>query len=174
MKKIRPFLLLTTLFSLALAACSTAAAASGPSGAPVQAETETCPVTQLPSEPFVPPKPWPETFPYAGQAWYGDAGLWTTIPENGEWAQLARGEKSWWWSEEFDVEADTTPDLVVTARRLDGKAANFHNDGATNGYHESFNWAMLTGVDLDSPGCWEITGSFRGHTLSFVVRVPGE
>ena len=62
----------------------------------------------------------------------------------------------------------------MTARQLDGDAPDFRNEGATNGFHESFNWAMLTGVDLPAPGCWEITGEFRSHSLTLVVWVPGD
>jgi hypothetical protein len=176
MKNLQPLLLLTTLLAFLLAACSTQAAASGsenPGKAPVSTGQAACPVTQPPAEPFVPPEPWPATYPYEGRVWYGSPGLWTALPEDGEWQQLLYGDKFWWWSEEFDVREDTTPGLVVTARRLDGPAAEFHTNEATNGFHDDFNWAMLMGMTLDSPGCWEITGEFRGHALTIVVWVPG-
>ena len=134
-----------------------------------------CPVIQPPEPPFIPPSPWPEQppgLPY--EFWFGDDNLWTALPISGSWRQLALGEKFWWWSEEFDVHEDATPDLVVTARRLDGDAPALHVSEATNGYHESFNWAMLIGVILPSPGCWEFTGQYKGHQLSFVLWVPSE
>lgn len=31
--------------------------------------------------------------------------------------------------------------------------------------------AMLTGVYVPAPGCWEITGDYQGDRLSFVVWV---
>ena len=31
-------------------------------------------------------------------------------------------------------------------------------------------WAMLTGIDFPSPGCWEITGDYLGQSLTFVVE----
>ena len=98
--------------------------------------------------------------------------MWTALPQDGSWRQLALGEKFWWWSEEFDVKEDTMPDLRITARRLDGEAAAFETGEATNGFHESFHWAMLAGVQLPSPGCWEFTGEYKGHELSFVLWVP--
>jgi hypothetical protein len=52
--------------------------------------------------------------------WFGQASLWTALPESGSWRQLALGEKFWWWSQEFDVQEDSTPGLAITARRLDG------------------------------------------------------
>ncbi len=133
-----------------------------------------CPVTRPPEPPFIPPSPWPSKPPGTGDFWFGDSGLWTALPTSGSWRQLALGEKFWWWSEEFDVSEDWAPDLTVTARRLDGDAPPFESFEATNGYHESFNWAMLMGVKLASPGCWEFTGEYKGHQLSFVLWVPAE
>ena len=133
-----------------------------------------CPVTQPPEPAFIPPAPWPAQPPGTHEFWFGNNGLWTALPLTGRWRQLALGEKFWWWSEEFDVSEDTTPDLTVTARRLDGDAPSFLVSEATNGYHESFNWAMLMGVKLASPGCWEFTGHYKGHHLSFILWVPPE
>jgi hypothetical protein len=31
--------------------------------------------------------------------------------------------------------------------------------------------ALLTGVIVPAPGCWEITGDYKGQKLSFVVGV---
>jgi hypothetical protein len=177
MKITNPLIRLTALAPLLLAACSTPAAASGsgdPEKAPVSTGQDACPVTPPPAEPFIPPEPWPETYPYEGRVWYGDAGLWTALPEDGEWGQLLYGDKFWWWSEEFDVEQDSTPNLAVTAQRLDGKAPESHADKATNGYHDDFDWAMLMGLTVDSPGCWEITGEYKGHSLTLVVWVSEE
>lgn len=133
-----------------------------------------CPVTQPPEPPFSPPPPWPSQPLGTDEFWFGESGLWTALPLNGSWRQLALGEKFWWWSAEFDVSEDATPDLTVTAKRLDGDAPSFQVSEATNGYHESFNWAMLMGVTLASPGCWEFTGQYKDHQLSFVLRVPSE
>lgn len=141
---------------------------------PVNAGLSTCQVIQPPETPFVPPDPWPPQPPGQGEFWYGEEGLWTALPKSGSWRQLALGEKFWWWSEEFDVTEDAIPDLTVTARRLDGEAPSFQVSEATNGYHASFNWAMLVGVQLASPGCWEFTGQYKGHQLRFNLWVPPE
>lgn len=55
--------------------------------------------------------------PDSDEFWFGNADLWTALPISGTWHQLALGEKFRWWSEEFDVHEDATPDLVVTASR---------------------------------------------------------
>ena len=131
-----------------------------------------CPVTRRPEERFIPPEPWPERPPQDTDFWYGDNGLWTNLPASGSWRQLALGEKVWWWSEEFILSEDYTPDLMVTANRLDGPAPEFSVTDATNGYHPSFNLAMLIGVQLASHGCWEFTGVYKGYQLTFVVWIP--
>jgi hypothetical protein len=30
---------------------------------------------------------------------------------------------------------------------------------------------MLVGIDFPAPGCWQVTGTYGGHTLSFVTEV---
>ena len=157
-----------------------AGGAHEPKGAPGLAGQDGCPVTRPPNPPFIPPEPWPAqppgqvSGPDTYQFWYGSPELWTALPKDGSWPQLGRGEKFWWWSERFDVNEDDTPDLVVTARRLDGEAPEFSEDHATNGYHHTFHWAMLVVVELPTPGCWEVTGVYKEQALSIVVWVPEE
>jgi hypothetical protein len=131
-----------------------------------------CPVSTPPETRFIPPTPWPEYPPQADEFWYGTAGFWTALPSSGSWRQLALGEKFWFWSEAYSMAEDATPDIVLTAERLDGKATPFYTDEATNGYHESFGQAMLTGVTLASPGCWEFTAQYLDFEISFVLWVP--
>lgn len=131
-----------------------------------------CPVTRRPEARFIPPDPWPERPSQDTDFWYGDNGLWTALPASGSWRQLALGEKFWWWSEEFILSEDYTPDLTVTARRLDGPAPEFHVTEATNGYHPTFDLAMLIGVQLASSGCWEFTGRYKDRQLTLVIWVP--
>ena len=177
-----PFYLLTVVVALLTTACSSASALVAESETermPEETVTENgahleCPVTQPPDRAFVPPSPWPAQPPGKDRFWFGDAGLWTALPSSGSWAQLARGEKFWWWSEDFDVPEDPTPDLEITARRIDGTAPSVWVTEATNGYHDSFNWAMLAGIQLPEAGCWEFTGQYQGHQLSLKVWVPLE
>lgn len=131
-----------------------------------------CPVTLRPEGSFIPPEPWPSTPPRQDSFWFGGNGLWTVLPEDGSYPQLLLGEKFFWWSEEFDVTEDETPDLHLTAVRLDGDAPVFQVEEATNAYHEDLHWGMLVGVELESPGCWEFSGQYNNHELSFIVWVP--
>lgn len=138
-----------------------------------QRPPENCPVTRPPQPRFVPPEPWPERPPDGGAFWYGSKDLWTSLPGDGTWPQLARGEKVFWWREGFDGSIENRPALGMTARRLDGAAPEARSDPpATNAYHPSFHWAILTGFELPTTGCWEITGRYHGHELTFVTWVP--
>jgi hypothetical protein len=180
--KFQKHLILFTVIALLISACSSLSdLVIGGAAAPASQETTAanarvpfCRVTQPPEPPFIPPDPWPAEPPATDRFWYGDRGLWTALPNDGSWPQLAIGEKFFWWSNKFDVSEDETPDLRVTARRLDGDSTPFQVSEATNAYHESFNLAMLIGVELPSPGCWEFSGQYKDHQLSFILWVPEE
>ena len=123
--KFLPILIAATL--LVLSACgsiNTSPIDDPAPAAPQEAKSSqlaVCPVTQPPEAAFVPPEPWPSQPPRENHFWFGDRGLWTSLPADGSWGQLALGEKFFWWSDEFDVTQDDTPDLQVTARHLDGE-----------------------------------------------------
>jgi hypothetical protein len=128
-----------------------------------------CPVTQPPDPPFDPLGRPVETF--SGKFWYGSDNLYLALPFDGTWRQLAQGEKVLWWSANFAGEP--RPALIMRAQRLDLPDQIFEQSGATNASHSSFPaTAMLQGVQLPLPGCWEITGEYKGKALTFVVWVP--
>jgi hypothetical protein len=63
--------------------------------------------------------------------------------------------------------------LKVSGRRLDGNSPPFETSGyASNGYREQ-DWKSFTviGIDIPTPGCWEITGQYKEQELSYVVWV---
>ena len=131
-----------------------------------------CPVTKPPDPSYVPPLPYLAEYPYAGMVWYGSDDLWTAIPVDGNWGQLARGEKVFWWSVTYENGIkDPSPALTVRARRLDHMSESVIGGRATNAYHPDFQWAMLTGVSVSEYGCWEVSGQYGNTSLSFVVRV---
>ncbi|HUZ84310.1 MAG TPA: hypothetical protein VMU66_06415, partial [Gaiellales bacterium] len=61
------------------------------------------------------------------------------------------------------------PALVVTGQRLDAPAPPLTASVATNGGHAGMGTFMLVGVSIPTPGCWQISGAYHGHSLSFVV-----
>ena len=140
-----------------------------------------CPVTVPPASSFAPPSPYPSE---AGEYnfWLGTEKLWTILPKSGVWwgwkpheaGQENRvhplTEKTGWGSVDFDLNKEPYPDLKVTGRRLDGDAPPLVVDKVTNALFVP-HAAMLTGVIVPAPGCWEITGDYKGQKLSFVVWV---
>lgn len=160
--------LLALLFSLTipLVACGVPkASAEGP---------DACPVTQPQEPPFSPPEPIGASD--EGYFWYGSPELWTQLPVDGAWRDLPHSEygytqKIFWGHEGYDWQAEPHPDLSVTATRLDGDAPPVEPTQGTNAYHPDFGSFMLTGVDFPTPGCWQVTGQYSGHSLSFVVWI---
>jgi len=134
-----------------------------------------CPITQPANPPFIPPSPYPPTPPlYAGEFWYGTEALWTMLRADGTWGRLpyANGlytQKVFWWRQGYDYRTDPMPDLTVTGRRLDVPAPPITTSGATNGSRSDIGSFMIVGVDISTPGCWEITGNSMGTKLRFVV-----
>ena len=76
--------------------------------------------------------------------------------------------KIFWLSVDFNYREEYPPELKVTGRRLDGDAPPLLVDKVTNALFVP-HAAMLTGVIVPAPGCWEITGDYKGQKLSFVV-----
>ena len=124
-----------------------------------------CPVTPPPSPPFVPPA---AVTLFAGSFWHGTAALWTEPRIDGVWR--VSSDKVFWWSEGYDWRRELQPDLVVTGRRLDGPAPPLIASAATHAINAAdIGTAMLVGVTLPTPGCWEISGRYKASALTFVV-----
>ena len=135
-----------------------------------------CPLT-APTETFVAPSPAPERPPQSYRAeWFGTRSLWTLLDREGEvWASLPEGpdgfgQKTFWWSADWDPDAEPEPEISVTGRRLDAPG-QFVTDGPGTNAFADFGAAMLVGVAIPTTGCWELTGTYRGESLSYVVRV---
>ena len=98
----------------------------------------------------------------------GADGTWAGLPRNDRGFR----QKVFWWYPGFDGRVEAQPDLNVTGRRLDGPESFVHAVPATNAHHVDFGgWTILTGIDVPTPGCWELTGTYRGQTVSFVVWI---
>jgi hypothetical protein len=122
----------------------------------------------------------------------GTNELWTEIRESmiWEWAPHQPGHepevqpltaKIFWYRVGYDWRTEPQPKLTITGRRLDGPApplmvmtwprGNRAPAQATNAIMDAHHGAMLTGIYVPVPGCWEITGDYEGDKLSFVVWV---
>lgn len=146
-----------------------------------------CPVTVPPATPFVPPSPYPSEV-RENTFWLGTEKLWTILLKSGVWRRWEPREagkenrvqplteKTVWLSVDFDLRKEPHPDLKVTGRRLDGDARPLLTTEATNGFTgpTAENAAMVVGVYVPTPGCWEFTGEYRGQKLSYVVWVTAQ
>jgi hypothetical protein len=161
---------IAAVFVFAVNRPGAAPAASGPAG-------PAC-VPTKPSPPFVPPSGYPPVPPNSkGVAWFGSAALWTLIDVEGEtWLasdlpHSAAGltQKTFWWSSRWSPDGEPTPAITVSGTRLDG-AGSFAIGPGTNAGAD-FGTAMLVGVDIPTPGCWRLTGTYRGESLSYTVLI---
>ena len=134
-----------------------------------------CPVTVPQQPPFVPPPPYSD-LGVEGYFWYGTNSLWVEIPEDGVWSKLPRDahgytQKIPWWREGYVWDEEPEPPLFVTGERLDAKSPPLVASHANGAYAVEFGSAMMMGADFPSPGCWKITGKYKGAELSFVVWI---
>ena len=145
---------------------------------PTRSYPSSCPVTQRPAKPFVPPSTYPVRLS-EDSFWLGSEKLWTNIREPMIWVSQspltnpgALTAKVFWYRVGYDWRSEPVPNLKVTGKRLDGPAAPlvFRPTNAILGSHP-YDAAMLTGVTIPTPGCWEITADYQGDTLAFVVWV---
>jgi hypothetical protein len=129
----------------------------------------TCTVTRATGPGLAVPDPWPER-PSAG-VWYGTVDLWTVLPTDG-FATAPR--KSVWWSANHPGgSAEPMPDIAVTWQRLDRPAATVRaGSPGTNGSTPEDGSFMIAGIDPPGAGCWRVTATYRGATLSYVYWNP--
>ncbi|HTM90180.1 MAG TPA: hypothetical protein VL155_18390 [Terriglobales bacterium] len=167
------------LRSVAFIVLVTVFACASTFSSPTKGIPDTCPVTKPEDQPFVPPPPYPAKAP-AGTFWFGTDELWTMLHNGGTWERLPHytpgdptfRQKLAFWSQGYNSRAEPQPPLTVTGRRLDAPAPPLMADRANNGCREDLNSCfMVTGINLPTLGCWEITGHYEGHDLSFVVWV---
>lgn len=141
---------------------------------------EACAITEPGDTPFTPASQTPPGAP-PGSDWYGTPELWTRIDHLGEvWADLPVGpdgsltQKTFWWSEDFDIGEELEPDITVTAESVGGLEPAVKAGGpATHGTHLDLGSFMIVGLEVPREGCWRITAEYRDTALSFVVWVDG-
>ena len=143
---------------------------------------ESCPMKPRPARPFIPPADY-RTTEELPKGWFliGTEKLWTEIGDSMIWQwtpHTPRHEqdltaKIFWLSEDYDWRTEPIPKIKVTGKRLDGPAPPLMlpQGPATNAIVNTAGGAMLTGVWMPTPGCWEITGDYEGEKLSFNVWV---
>ena len=128
-----------------------------------------CPVT-YPDGRFHATEPYPAQPAHVAMVWYGSDELWTALPVDGHGLGLS---KTVFWSSAFPGgPQEPEPTLEVTYRRLDIEQPAMSNAGrSTNAHTDEDGWFMIGGINPSDPGCWEVTASYKGTTLSYVYEV---
>lgn len=100
---------------------------------------------------------------------HGNGKLWVSLYPNGRVMVYADdvlvdgsiSKKFGWWR-------GVRGQLVITGQRLDAAAPPTRSD-IPSGYGDEF--FQASGIIFPTPGCWKITGSVGGATISFVTEV---
>jgi hypothetical protein len=107
------------------------------------------------------PVPWVDT-------WYGNEAIWIRLPPGGvlpampDPGETTISTKFPWWR--------VLPgQLTASGVALDGDG-QFSADVRTPSEYGPTGF-VPSGLTFDHPGCWRITGSLQGQTLSFVINV---
>jgi hypothetical protein len=111
-------------------------------------------------------------FPDA-ENWYGSESLAVILPNDGKWgitgpkARIA--VKLFIWSVGFEPGMERN--LSVDVHSLLGGPNDAVVKDVTNAMADALEgWAMLAGIDIPSAGCWEVSLTYLGQSLSFVVE----
>jgi hypothetical protein len=141
------------------------------------AKTE-CLTTSAPSPTFAPPAPYDSVRVSDNMFWYGTDALWTMLGASGVWHIENNADKHdgyvtklVFWRKGFNWRKELEPALIVTARRLDGDSPSVAVAHANPVFITTNTPAMMTAIRIPTAGCWEVTGHYGGHTLSFIVSV---
>lgn len=174
-----------TITLLLLSGCAVAPASNaslgGSSPSPTTRDVDGCPVTVPPKPGLVPPEPYPSEPPF-GDLWYGTSELWISLDPNGAvWSGLpvaedgSVGDKTLWFSENFSTaegeDFSGNADITVTAVHLDGSAPTVVEEGGVPSFNRDIKNFLLVGLGLPEPGCWEVTASYQGAELTYVLHV---
>lgn len=111
--------------------------------------------------------PWPQA-----DTWFGSEALAVILPRDGIWSTTAEGRliavKLVWYSAGFQPGMER--DFVGRIERLDEGPNDAMISRATNAGLANDVWAIMTGINFKSAGCWRIVGEYRGQSLEFVVE----
>ena len=59
----------------------------------------------------------------------------------------------------------------MTALRLNGSAPKVVEEGEVPSFNRDIKNFLLVGLVLPEPGCWEVTASYQGAELTYVLQV---
>ena len=107
--------------------------------------------------------------------WFGDRGLAVALPQEGAvWP--SNKTRPWsgrifFWSEKYDRKS--AEELEVSVESRDGTSSEFWVRGPANASREK-DGGPLHSMLIEfggPPGCYEVSGNYRGSTLSFYLAL---
>jgi hypothetical protein len=156
--------------------------ASATQGAEADNRPANCRVTLPADGRFVPPWPFPRE-PGDGTGvssfWFGSEKLWAELSADGTWRSwgtlkpddfVYSNKLPWFRIQSAFSKKDGQ--LTVTGKRLDGPAPSFTANFESNSFRRDEDNAMImSGMNIPTFGCWEITGHYKDQELTFTVWV---
>lgn len=131
-----------------------------------------CIATRPPVPGPIPPDPWNPTPSSSEVVWYGTPDLWAPLRIDG----MHEERPSIWWSQNFtDPARESSPEISVTYERIDRTGVPVATDGpGTNAMTVEDGLFMIADIPFEppTPGCWSVTGRYKGASLSYVTNVP--
>ena len=108
----------------------------------------------------------------SNRLWFGSESLAVAIPKNGVWHGMGPErdffDKLFWLVGGFQPGLES--DFSLTGRHLyDDSIKPIIGDAYPAS--DSGGWSLLVGVSFPQSGCWELTGTYLGQSLTFVVDV---
>ena len=102
--------------------------------------------------------------------WYGNGALWVGVPAQGILPALHPYGTRWAaeWGTKFPWWRVIPGRLMIAARSLDGPSAGFHSQVPVGYGRTGF---TPSGLYWPGPGCWQVTGTISGHSLTLVAWV---
>jgi hypothetical protein len=102
--------------------------------------------------------------------WYGNTALRVEVPSQGVLPAMHPTGSAWAneWGTKFPWWRLVPGNLTIAAHRLDGPSRGFHGTVASGYGRLGF---ISAGLIWPAPGCWQVTGTVSGHSLTFVTWV---
>jgi hypothetical protein len=101
-----------------------------------------------------------------GKHFHGNGKLWTVLPLDGNVFAAPNPDGSLW--EKFMWWRGVSGSLAVQGHRLDASVGPIHADIPSGYGGKGFQASRLI---FPTEGCWEITGTVDGNSLTFIVLV---
>ena len=124
-------------------------------------------VVTIPDGSFVPPAEYPATPQGNAEGWYGTDELWTNLVLDGKYQR----RKTQFWSVNFEGGAtEPKPEIQVTWVKLDDSSVDpiVLGPPGTQASTVAQGDHMIGGSDPIDKGCWEVTATYKGASLTYV------